>query len=365
MKECHGNGIMRDAGRRTCAAGHRYGANKEHFYMEISLFGTLSGREVRRYTLCGEGIELSVLDYGAAVQSLVVDGVETVMNFDTPEDYRDRGGYVCLAVGRVANRIAGAEFSIGDKKYSLAKNEGENQLHGGFFGFSNRFYDAEEHDGTLRLSAILPDGEDGYPGNMRLNIDFSVSGRSVMIKYTATSDKDTVFAPTHHFYFNLNGAAGRAGTQPLAIYSDGYIPVDGELIPLGFVAPVAGGEYDFRAARTPKRGGGGIYDCCFVLRDAHAATLTGNKSGIKLDIYTDMPGLQLYTGAALSEKSEGETGNGAENETENGAPHRSGIALEPQYIPNAVNMPDFETPLLPAGETAEHYIKLSFSHDCK
>lgn len=334
-----------------------YGTIKEYFNMEISLFGTLSGREVHRYTLSGDGIELSVLDYGAAVQSLVVDGVETVMNFLTPEDYRDRGGYVCLAVGRVANRIAGAEFSIGNKKYSLAKNEGENQLHGGFFGFSNRFYDAEEHDGGLRLSATLPDGEDGYPGNMRLNIDFSLSGRNVIIKYTATSDADTLFAPTHHFYFNLNGETGGAGTQPLAIYADGYIPVDGELIPLGVVSPVAGGEYDFRAARMPKREDGEIYDCCFVLRDSHAATLTGDKSGIRLDIYTDMPGLQLYTGAAFDDK----TGDGSVGSS----PRRCGIALEPQYIPNAVNMPGFYTPLLSAGRTAEHYIKLSFSHDCK
>lgn len=342
-------------------------------FMEISLFGTLSGREIHRYTLYGDGLELSVLDYGAAVQSLVVDGVETVMNFCAPEDYRDSDGYVCLAVGRVANRIAGAEFSIGDKKYSLVKNEGENQLHGGFFGFSNRLYDAEEHDGGLRLSATLPDGEDGYPGNMRLNIDFSVSGRSVMIKYTATSDRDTLFAPTHHFYFNLNGETGDADTQPLTIYSDGYIPVDEKLIPLGIIAPVTGGEYDFRAARAPRRGSGGIYDCCFVLRDAHAATLIGDKSGITLDMYTDMPGLQLYTGAALPEKSENEAGGDTENcaegrtddragdNAENAAPHRCGVALEAQYIPNAVNMPGFDTPLLAAGTTAEHYIKLSFS----
>ena len=319
--------------------------------MKKEFFGTADGKDVYKYILSGDGVTVSVIDFGAAVQSIFVDGVEIVQGFGSAEDYKTRPGYVCAAIGRVANRIANAEFALNGETFRLTKNEGKNQLHGGKEGFDHKFFTAEEIRDGVKMTYRSPDGEEGYPGNLLFTVKFTLTGRTLTIGYTATTDKDTLFAPTHHFYFNLNGQVGGANSNLLAIYADGYMPVDKELIPLGNVLPVEGTPFDFRTAKPVDRDlrDVGIYDHNFMLCGEHAATICGSETGIKADIYTDMPGMQLYSGAGGEDKR---------NEPDPSA--RGGVALEPQFAPNAINMPGFLKPILKAGEEKSHYIRLEF-----
>ena len=319
--------------------------------MKKELFGTADGKEVYRYLLTGDGIEVAVIDYGAAVQSILADGIEIVQSFSRAEDYKTRGGYVCGAIGRVSNRIANAEFALNGKTFRLTANEGKNQLHGGIEGFNHKFFKAEEIENGVKMTYLSSDGEEGYPGNLLFTVKFTLVGRTFNIEYSAVSDKDTLFAPTQHFYFNLNGQVGGANSNKLAIYADSYVPVDKELIPTGVALSVDGTPFDFRTMKMVDRDKTdmGIFDHCFILNGNHAATIIGDKSGIKAEIYTDMPAIQLYSGAG-----------GEEKRADPDPTNRGGVALEPQFVPNAVNMQGFEKPIIRANEEKSHFIKLEF-----
>ena len=319
--------------------------------MKREPFGKIDGKEVYKYTLTGDNVSVDVLDFGATVQSLYVDGINVVQSFDTAEDYKLRDGYVCGAIGRVANRIAKAKFTLNGQEYPLTKNEGDNQLHGGFNGFHHNFYEVEEIENGLRMSCVSPDGEDGYPGNLIFTVEFILTGRTLHIGYLAVSDKDTIWAPTHHFYFNMNGPIGYANTNHLTIYADDYTPVDKELIPLGNKADVTDTPFDFRKGKRVDQDKTelGIYDHNFMLNGEHAATMVGDVSGLKMEMYTDMPAMQMYTGAG-----------GEETRKADKLADRGGVALEPQFAPNAINMEGFEKPIVKANEKKRHYIRLEF-----
>lgn len=319
--------------------------------MNKELFGKIEGKEVYKYTLTGDNVSVDVLDFGATIQSLYVDGVNIVQSFDTAEDYKVRDGYVCGVIGRVANRIAKAKFSLNGQEYLLTKNEGENQLHGGLQGFHHKFYTVEEIENGLKMSCFSKDGEDGYPGNLTFVVEFVLTGRKLHIGYLAVSDKDTIWSPTHHFYFNMNGPVGYANSNKLAIYADYYTPVDSELIPIGNKVDVTGTPFDFRKGKRVDQDKTelGIYDHNFMLNGEHAATMVGDVSGMKMEVYTDMPAMQMYTGAGLEETKNAEK-----------LADRGGVALEPQFPPNAINMEGFDKPVLKANEEKRHYIRLEF-----
>ena len=319
--------------------------------MNKELFGKIEGKEVYKYTLTGENISLDVLDLGATIQGLYVDGINIVQCFETAQDYKTRPGYVCGVIGRVANRIAKAKFSLNGQEYLLTKNEGENQLHGGLQGFHHKFYTVEEIENGLKMSCFSKDGEDGYPGNLTFVVEFVLTGRKLHIGYLAVSDKDTIWSPTHHFYFNMNGPVGYANSNKLAIYADYYTPVDSELIPLGNKVDVTGTPFDFRKGKRVDQDKTelGIYDHNFMLNGEHAATMVGDVSGMKMEVYTDMPAMQMYTGAGLEETKNVEK-----------LADRGGVALEPQFPPNAINMQGFDKPVLKANEEKRHYIRLEF-----
>ena len=313
--------------------------------MKKELFGEIDGREVFQYTLEKGNIKLGVLDFGGTISCLVVDGVNIVRSFATAEEYAKNDEYVCCAIGRVSNRIAGGEFSLNSAKYRLTKNEGNNQLHGGAGGFHAKFYDVEEVENGCKMTYVSPDGEEGYPGRLVFSVTFTLAEKAVHIEYSALSDQDTIWAPTQHFYFNMNGPIGNANSNALTIYADEYTPVNAELIPIG-KADVTGTPFDFRkgkriACELEKVG---LYDHNFLLTGSRAATLVGDISELKMDVFTDMPAMQLYTGAGekLDEKDKG------------------GVALEPQFTPNAINMQGFEKPILKAKECKRHYIRLEF-----
>lgn len=314
--------------------------------MKKEYFGKIDGREVYRYTLERSGIALGVLDFGATIQSLCVGSVNIVRSFQSADEYAKSDGYVCCAIGRVANRIAGGEFSLNAAKYRLTKNEGNNQLHGGAGGFHAKFYDVEEVENGCKMTYVSPDGEEGYPGRLVFSVTFTLAEKAVHIEYSALSDQDTIWAPTQHFYFNMNGPIGNANSNALTIYADEYTPVNAELIPIG-KADVTGTPFDFRkgkriACELEKVG---LYDHNFLLTGSRAATLVGDISGLKMDVFTDMPAMQLYTGAG---------GKSIDDED------KGGVALEPQFTPNAINMQGFEKPILKANECKRHFIRLEF-----
>lgn len=289
------------------------------------------------------GARLEVTDLGATVRSILMpdrNGVmgDVVLGYDTPEEYLNNDGYFGAAVGRYANRIAGAGFTLGGKTYRLTANEGENTLHGGK-GFSKRRFDVlSAEDGRVIFETRDPDGGDGFPGNIVVRICYELTeNNEVAIRYEASSDKDTVISLTNHCYFNLRGE-GDILSHKLFINAGGYLPVDGELLPTGGICPVEGTDFDFRESREIKCG---FYDHCFALDGALCAVLSDEAGGRVMRVKTDMPAVQLYAGGAIGDR------NG-----KNGARYgkNSGLCLETQFFPDSPNRPDFPSCVLKAGE---------------
>lgn len=325
--------------------------------------GTYCGRNASVTELKSQKLRVGLTDFGAGINYISVNTpsgwVQVCLGFDDIAEYVASGTYSGATVGRVANRIGGARFTLGGGKYSLSQNDGGNCLHGGEYGFDKKFFAARPFEGGVEFEYASCDGEMGFPGNLTLRVRYELDGGALTVRYTAWSDKDTLWAPTCHAYFNLNGAgSGDCLGNMLKINAQSYTPIGNGLVPTGKVAPVAGTPFDFTSfapigARIGAEDGqlkfAGGYDHNFVLCGGHAATARGDKSGIVLDVYTDMPGLQLYSGNFLK----GRAACGV-------LFPRSGFALEPQYFPNAVNTPGFDAPVLRAGEQKTHYIRYIF-----
>ena len=302
------------------------------------------------------GASASIIDLGAAVQSIIVpdkNGVlgDVVLGYDTPQEYLDNDGYFGASVGRYANRIAGAGFDLNGTHYSITANEGANTLHGGV-GFSKRRFDVTSvSDNSVRFELFDPDGGDGFPGNVTVSVEYEFTeDNKLVISYTARSDKDTVLNLTNHSYFNLAGS-GDILSHELMINADSYLPVDDELIPTGEVRPVDGTPFDFRTRREVKNG---FYDHCFVPNGEKSAELYEPECGRIMRVMTDMPAVQFYAGGATG------TRNG-----KNGAVYgkNSALCLETQFYPDAPNRPDFPTTVLTANEIYSHRTVYEFATD--
>ncbi|MET8950826.1 aldose epimerase family protein [Streptomyces sp. NPDC004393] len=306
-------------------------------------FGTLSdGTPVHRWTLERGGVRVRVLSYGGIVQSAEVpdrDGRRTdvVLGFADLEGYlRHPEPFLGALVGRYANRIAGARFTLDGHTHTLEANDGPNTLHGGPHAFDKRVWHVDPVEHGVRLSRTSPDGEGGFPGRLEVSATYTLDAQGALrIAYEAVTDAPTVVNLTNHSYWNLAGA-GHAGGHELRIAASRYTPVDGQLIPAGPPVDVDGTRLDFRAARTVGSG----YDHNFVLdkgateAPVEVAELSDPASGRVLTVATTEPGLQLYTADHL------------------GAPLSpgAGIALETQAFPDSPNRPDFpSTELRPGG----------------
>ncbi|MGN1103944.1 MAG: aldose epimerase family protein [Candidatus Coproplasma sp.] len=319
-----------------------------------ALFDKYKGREVFLYTIENADVKVGVLNFGATLNFIRLNTPQgekdVILGYDCVEGYIDGKSYAGATVGRVANRIAGAKFTLGGKEYRLSANEGVNCLHGGAEGFDKRFFEAEVDGDTLTLSLTSPDGDMGFPGELKLKVAFTLTGRELSIKYTAISDKDTLFSPTCHAYFNLNGEGDVMGNT-LLINAFSYVPVDKDLLPFGVEDEVKGSPFDFTCEKAIGENyallGGETYDCNLCLYGIYAATATGDKSGISMDLCTNLPGMQLYVGNLKPYKGRG---------------GGQGFCLAPQFFPNAVNIEDFETPLLKANEEAVYTIKYEFKY---
>lgn len=317
--------------------------------MKVQCFGTLAdGTEVLQYTLKTETCEVRILNLGGIITDYIFEGRNIVCGFDTLDDYLADTTYQGALVGRVANRIAGAKFSLNGKTYQLSVNEGPNSHHGGKVGFSRRLFRVlSAEDTALVLSLFSPDGEEGYPGNLTVKVTYTLSAASLTIHYEATSDADTPLSLTSHAYFNLD----RVGTSVLdykaTILADRYSALDSTLIPTGERPSVEGTEFDLRRARRIGDKVGG-FDNNFILsknadfRRPSLAAIVENDV-LSLSLYTTQPCLQLYTACAM----------------EGGPAFRGGVekkkhtafCLEAQAEPNAVNRGEG---ILRAGEIYDH-----------
>ena len=311
--------------------------------MNRMLYGRLEdGREVELVTLSNENAQVSIMTRGATVVSFKVFGNEIVGGYDSFEGYlQDTGSYQGATVGRVANRIANAEFTMDGAIYMLTANDHGNCLHGGT-GFSYKMWDIKEaNDESAIFSYYSPDGEDGFPSGVAIEVKFSLKDTALIIEYIAKPEGKTPIALTNHSYFNLDGFGEKINDHVATIFADRYTKVGDNLIPTGERPMVEGTAYDFR---SPKKIGENFgcevdgYDHNFILCPvfykrfndlslALGATVTNGR--LTLNVYTDQPGIQFYTGNFLG----GEPNfRGGVKRIKHGA-----FCLEAQTEPNCIN----------------------------
>ncbi|OLB37129.1 MAG: galactose mutarotase [Acidobacteria bacterium 13_2_20CM_57_17] len=325
------------------------------------------------------GAEVSITNYGGAVVSLKVPDrggklADVVLGYDGIDGYVNDKSYFGALVGRYGNRIGHAQFVLDGRTYTLAKNNGENSLHGGVKGFNKAVWTAKtlsKKDGqSLELSYLSKDGEEGFPGNLKVTVTYTwTDANALKIEYSATTDKKTVVNLTNHSYFNLAGqGSGDILGHLMTIEADKFTPVDSGLIPTGELRDVAGTPFDFRnstaiGARISqddeqlKLGGG--YDHNFVLRrsagssETLAARVVEPTSGRVLEVWTTEPGVQFYTGNFLDGKAAGKGGATY--------PKRSAFCLETQHFPDSPNQPKFPSVALNPGERYHTITTYKFS----
>ena len=320
-------------------------------------FGTLEdGTAVSLWELTNErGLTAQVLDYGVTIRSVLVPDkrgklVDVVLGYDTLKEYVRDGCYLGTTVGRCANRIKGASFELNGKTYPLYANNGENHLHGGKRGFNKYVWNGEQTGEAVTFSRLSPDGEEGYPGNLQVQVTIGWEGDSLTIRYEATTDQDTVVNLTNHSYFNLNGK-GKINGHLLQVAADHYTLNGRDGIPTGEVVSVEGSAMDFRTPKTIGQDAGkkepcvsffNGYDSNFIISGHPFATAVGDKTGITLIADTDQPGVQMYTANALGPRL-GKKGSFYG--------FRSGFCLETQNYPDAIHHPQWPSCILKAGET--------------
>lgn len=275
----------------------------------MRLFGTMpSGEEIYIFTLKSEAACAEIISYGAAIRSFSPFGRSILAGFESLEDYMADRTYHGATVGRVCNRIVGAAFEIDGVRYELTKNNGgEHCLHGGSDGYSNKAWDVLSYsDSSVTLGYTSPDGQSGFPGEVRVIAHFELAGAALRVAYSAIPDKKTPIMITSHGYFNLCGFGGEVLEHKLRIYADEYSEVSEQRLPTGRHASVVDTPFDFREARTigERIADSPIgYDHNFIIKDSGnyygderalrlAAEVEGG--GMRLSAYTDQPGVQLY-----------------------------------------------------------------------
>ena len=321
----------------------------------------------------GAWVELSSL--GAGITGLGVADrngkIENIaLNYADYASYFEDGPCMGKIPGRYANRIARGQFRLGDKEYQLAVNNGPNHLHGGPTGFQNRLWECRELPNGVRFTYVSADGEEGYPGQLRVTADYIWSENDILDLYLrAVTDRDTVVNLTNHCYWNLRGAqSGSVLDQELRLNASRWLPTDETLIPVGEPAPVAGTPMDFSSPKTlgrdiradfPALEYGKGYDNCWVLDGwrrnflTPAATLHDPASGRTLRVATTQPGVQVYTGNWLDGSPAGPDGYRYHD--------YDGVAIECQGFPDAPNHPGFPDQTLRPGQPYDQHIRFTFA----
>jgi aldose 1-epimerase len=350
--------------------------------VNVSQFGkTKEGAVVHRWVLRNsKGMEAVVIDYGASLASLKVpdrDGkmADVVLGYEDVAGYESDKSYFGASIGRYGNRIAGGQFTLDGRVFHLPQNDGPNSLHGGSPGFNKRLWTGGVRSRTdaqvLELSYTSPDGEEGYPGTLKVKVTYTLPAEKneLHIDYQATTDKNTVLNLTNHSYFNLTGDTSQTIlAHELTLRAPDFTPVDATLIPTGKLQPVSGTPFDFRktaaiGARIDddneqlKFGKG--YDHNWVLQRSKApglrlgAEVFEPSSGRVLQVLTTEPGIQFYTGNFLDGTVHGKSGQTYA--------HRTGFCLETQHFPDSPNHKNFPSTELKAGHTYRSSTVLRFS----
>ena len=340
---------------------------------------TGDGQAVDLYTLSNpSGMKAKITNYGGIVTELHVpdkngDNGDVVLGYDKLSSYIEASPYFGCITGRYANRIAKGRFTIDGNEYKLATNNGDNHLHGGVAGLDKKVWSAKEVKGVgragIEFSYLSPDGEEGYPGNLHCKVTYWLTVQNeIEIQYEATTDKSTHLNLTHHSYFNLAGAgSGDILDHEVELFADKFVPTDATNIPLGELAPVKGTPFDFL---TPHKIGARIgeknqqlkvglgYDHNWVINSTGkgielAARVTEEKSGRVMEVLTDQPGIQFYTGNFLDGSNVGKGGNVYK--------HRNAFCLETQKFPDSPNNASYPSSLLEPGQTYRHVCIYRFS----
>lgn len=345
------------------------------------LFGVLAdGSEVYSYTMRNaNGMKVKILNYGGVIAQIKVPDrkgcfSDVVGGYDCLDSYVRGDGYQGALIGRWGNRIAKGKFTLEGKEYNMFINNGVNHLHGGEFGFNAKIWDVTEKDGDepeLVLHILSPDGDEGYPGNLDLIVTYKLSNNNgLSIRYEATTDKTTIINLTNHTYFNVAGyASGSVHPLELWLDADTYLPTDKTLIPTGELKSVEGTPFDFR---TPKTIGqdinadnadiriGGGYDHCMnfvggeTKEPVKRAELYDKVSGRVMEVYTNQPCVQLYSGNFLNNEE---------------FPFKGGykqvpqtfVCLETQHMPDSINHDNFTNCVLKPGEKYDYTTEYRFS----
>ncbi|CAN5762018.1 galactose mutarotase [soil metagenome] len=339
----------------------------------VTEFGVMpNGCAVQEHTLTSAGgMTVSFLNLGGIIRVVQVPdrhGVvaDVVPGYDTLAEYLVDTRYFGALIGRYANRIAGAQFSLGGEMYRLTSNNGRNQLHGGPGGLHGVLWVVEPCRLASASGAVLryssPDGDEGYPGRLDVRVTYTLTDdNALVVDYHATTDRATPVNLTQHSYFNLAGHdAGDILDHELTVYADYYLPANDELIPTGEIRPVQGSDFDFRAMRPIRAGTADdafvAYDHTFVLLDASpgvirtAARLRDPRSGRTMDVATTEPGMQFYSGNQI--------GNGKGGKAGCHYAAYTSLALETQHFPNSPNETRFPSTILRPG--AEYRSRTSY-----
>ncbi|MGV8983990.1 aldose epimerase family protein [Clostridium sp.] len=342
-------------------------------------FGSVNGKSVYLFTIKNsKGMVAKVTNYGGTLVSLMVkdnkgEVGDIVLGYEKVEDYIKYKYFLGATVGRVANRIENSSFELNGTQYKLAKNEGENHLHGGIVGFDKVVWkeklQVEESNDSIEFSYLSIDGEEGYPGNLNVRVKYTVTeDNELKIEYFAVSDKDTIVNLTNHSYFNLTGqGSGDILKHKIMINSDKFTINNKLAIPTGEIAKVENTPMDFRkltyigeniSSDYEQIVFGNGYDHNWIINNSgeklnKAAEVYDEKSGRAMEVYTTKPGVQFYTGNFLKGLEPGKGGTTY--------CRRGGLCLETQYFPNAINNVNFPSPILKANENYEHSTVYKFS----
>lgn len=323
-------------------------------------FGNANGTPVQMYTLKNGKLEADILTYGGTIRAIRVPDkngnvTDVVLGYDTIEEYMKNAGYLGAIIGRVGNRIENGSFVLNGKEYNIGKNRGKFTLHGGFHGFNEKVWKANPiNDYTLELSCFSPDGEEGFPANLNVAVVYTLTEKGLRLDYAAEADDDTVTNLTNHVYFNLSGEGnGTILNTVLTLDADEITPTDENLITHGEFMKIKNTPFDFNEPKEIARDieaddkilkDCGGYDINYVLNGSGLrkfATAESPLTGIKLNAYTDRPGVQLYVGNFL---------DGTKGKKGHIYGKREGFCLETQNFPNAVNCKQYPSSVLKKGE---------------
>ncbi|MDO4174032.1 MAG: aldose epimerase family protein [Eubacteriales bacterium] len=312
------------------------------------------------FRMTSEVLTVVVSNLGCHVLSLFApdrSGIrkDVVLGFAHVEDCHHDGSYMGAVVGRVANRIGGASFDLNGKRYQLKANDGPNHLHGGEIGFNQKIFDYDILGDGIQFTCTSADGEEGYPGNLRLRVVYRLVGDTFGISYRAVCDQDTLANFTNHMYFNLSGTLENIAAHQLQVSADRIACVDAQGVANGTFLRVDGTPFDFRTLRTigthlhddhiQLQYAGG-YDHSFLLaRNSDQVVLFHEETGRKMTISTTLPVIQVYTGNFLAGGCNGKHGKPYQN--------RDGIALETQLLPNSIHIEKKPSVILPKNQVWE------------